>query len=118
MVEKFQKILADIEATSGKVTLLALLKMDALVDKWTIVLCAPWASDDKRDEAFNIIRNEIRKILTPEELSEFSIIAIYSKGEHLIQELLQYQSGAEVGNKPINGNIVHSGKIIVSNPNI
>lgn len=114
MVEKFQKILEDIQKANGDVVVFALLKMDEFVDKWTVVFCASWASESKRTEVFEIIRKEIVKTLTPEEVGEIARIAIYPKTEHFIQELLQYKSGTTIENKKINGNTVHYAHIIKS----
>lgn len=118
MVEKFQKILEDIQKANGDVVVFALLKMDEFVDKWTVVFCASWASESKRTEVFEIIRKEIVKTLTPEEVGEIARIAIYPKTEHFIQELLQYKSGTTIENKKINGNTVHYADIIKSEEKI
>lgn len=114
MVKKFKKILEDIEKIKGAVVIFALLKMDEFVDKWTVIFCASWATDASRTEVFEIIRKEIIKTLTQEEVGEISRIAIYPKTEHFIQELLQYKSGTTIENKKINGNIVHYAHIIKS----
>ena len=118
MVEKFQIILDDIQTTKSPITLLALLKMDEFIDKWTVVFCAPWALDDNRAEAFEIVKGAVLKNLEPEEISEIGRIGIFPKSEHLIQELLQYQSGTKLENKKVNGNTVHLAHIIFSNPNV
>jgi hypothetical protein len=114
MVEKFQKILENIEKAKGSVVIFALLKMDEFVDKWTVVFCASWATDINRTEVFEMIRKQITDTLRPEEVSEIARIAIYPKTEHFIQELLQYKSGTTIENKKINGNTVHYAHIIKS----
>lgn len=114
MVEKFKTILDSIETERGTVAVFALLKMDDFIDKWTIVISAPWATDENRHEVFELIRKKIIDTLTPAEVGEIARIAIYPKDEHLIQELSQYKSGAIVENKRINGNDVHYASIIKS----
>src|SRR3989344_6826848 len=106
MVEKFQKILSDIELAKGKISVFALLKMDEFVDKWTVVFSASWMTDTNRAEVFETIRKEIIDNLTQEEVAEIARIAIYPKTEHFIQELLQYKSGTVIENKAVNGNTV------------
>ena len=115
MVEKFQTILQSIEEQKGPVTLLALLKMDEVVDKWTVVFCAPWVTESNRSESFEFIKEQIIKELTPEEIEEVARIGIFSKTDHLIKELLQYQLGTELKDKKINGNYVYLAQIIKSN---
>lgn len=114
MVEKFKTILENIEKANGNVIIFALLKMDEFVDRWTVVFCASWATDTNRAEIFEIIRKEIIRTLSPEEVGEIARIAIYPKTEHFIQELLQYKSGTTIENKQINGNTVHYADIIKS----
>jgi hypothetical protein len=117
MVEKFKKILENIERANGAVSIFALLKMDEFVDKWTVVFCAPWATDDNRSDVFEKIRTEIVSALTPEEIGEIARIAIYPNTEHFIQELMQYKADTIIENKKINGNTVHYANIIKSESN-
>lgn len=117
MIEKFKTILNNLEKT-GPVSLLALLKMDDILDKWTIVFSATWATTEKRSEVFELIRREILNNLDPQEISEIARIAIYQKNEHLIEELLKYQTGVELKDQKINGNMVHCANIIRSNPSV
>jgi hypothetical protein len=114
MVEEFRKILESIEKEKGDVTIFALLKMDEFIDKWTIVLCASWATRETRNDVFEMIRKEVTETLKPEEVGEIARIAIYPKSEHFIQELMQYKSGTVIENKKINGNTVHYANIIKS----
>lgn len=116
MVEKFTKILNNVQTARGPITLLALLKMDEFFDKWIVVFSAPWSAQENRDEVLNLIKQQIIDNLDPQEISEIARIAIYSKTEHLIEELLKYQSGVELQEQRINGNKVHYAKIISSNP--
>jgi hypothetical protein len=116
MVEKFITILGNIEKEKGQVVLLALLKMDEIFDKWTIVFCADWSVESNRMETFEFIRGEILRNLNTSEISEIARIAIYPRNEHLISELLKYQSGVELKDQKVNGNIIHCAHIIKSNP--
>ena len=114
MVEKFKTILSNIEAERGNVAIFALLKMDEFVDKWTVVISTPWATDENRHEVFEMIRKKIVDTLTPSEVGEIARIAIFPIDERLIQELLQFKSDTVVENRKINGNDVHSAYIIKS----
>jgi hypothetical protein len=116
MVEKFKTILKNLESKKGPIALLALLKMDDILDKWTVVFSASWSTDENRTEVFELIRGEILTKLNPQEISEIARIAIYTKDEHLIEELLKYQSGVELKDQRVNGNVVHCAIIIQSNP--
>lgn len=102
----------------GDITLFALLKMDELTDKWSIVLCASWVNDETRaGEAFAYLRNIILEQITQDESASIARIGIFSKDEHLIKALLNYRTGAVIQNdEKINGNIVHEGYILEANP--
>jgi hypothetical protein len=115
MVEKFQKILENIESIKGEANIFALLKMDEFIDKWTVVFSASWATNENRSEIFEIIRKQISTILSAGEIADIARIAIYPQNEHFIQELLQFQSGTIIENQKINGNTVHYAHIIKSN---
>jgi hypothetical protein len=92
--------------------------MDEFLDKWTIVFSAPWSKETNRREVFELIRDEVIKTLDQQEVAEIARIAIFNKSEHLIEELLKFQSGVELKDQKINGNVVHYAKIIKSNPSI
>ena len=115
MVEKFKKILAAIKDGRGGVAVFALMKMDELTDRWTVVLSAPWAKEGDA-EVFKYILDLIRSNLSPEEISTVARISIFSQKDHLIELLLKYASGASISGK-INGNQIHEGYIIETDPN-
>jgi len=118
MVDKFKKLLEEIETTKGKVVLFAITKMDELTDKWSIILCAQWADNDKQQEAFDFVFGLLLKYFGEEERNSIARIGIYHKNEHLIESLLQYKKDSIIENEKINGNIVHLGYILESNANV
>lgn len=114
MVEKFKTILNEIVSTKGQVYLFALTKMDDLTDKWSVVLAAPWLKEyDKA--SFNFILEIMQKYLTSEEMNSIARLGIFSKEEHLIDELMKFKGGSVIENQKINGNWVHLAYIIESN---
>jgi hypothetical protein len=118
MVEKFKTILKEIKSSKGEVELFALMRMDELPDKWSIILSAPWAKEGDL-EVFKDILNLIKLNLSQEELSTIARISIFPRTDHFIEELLsKYTSGASISNEKINGNQIHEGYILDSNPNL
>lgn len=116
MVDKFLNILEKIRNEKGDVTFLGILKMDEFSDKWTVLLSARWSSELTRKEDFEYIRNLLRSNLSSEELSGITRLGILPEETHLIQLLLNYQTGTEFNkDTKINGNIIHEGYIVVSN---
>jgi hypothetical protein len=118
MVEKFKTILVKMIGEKGNVTFFGIMKMDDLVDKWSVILCAPWATESNHDETFRYVLDLIKNNLEPTELNSVARISIFSKEEHLIQLLLQFKKDAVVENQKINGNIIHQAYILESNQEI
>lgn len=117
MVDKFKTILDEIKRSKGEVVLFALMRMDDLADRWTIVLSAPWAKEGNPD-IFKYILNLVKFALSPEEFATIARISIFPKTDHFIELLLKYSNGALIANEKINGNQIHEGYIIESNPNL
>lgn len=117
MVDKFKKLMDEIIATKGHVTLFAVVKMDDLTDKWSIMLAAPWADEAHRKEAFNFVFRLLPKHFNDEERNLIARIGIFDKSEHIIELLLQYKKGAVIENERINGNVVHHAYVLESDSN-
>ena len=114
MVEKFQNILERMKREKGELNLFALMRMDELTDKWTVILSAPWATEGNVD-IFKYVLGCIKEALLPEELATIARIGIYPRTDHLIQLLFRYSSGASLINQAVNGNKIHEGYVIESN---
>lgn len=115
MVEKFREILRSIVAAHADVYLFALLQMDEFIDKWSVIVSAPWIDDSNRQEVFEEIRHLMVTHLSAEEIVSIARLGIFNRDEHLISELLKLEAGARIEDQPINGNIVHKGHILASN---
>jgi hypothetical protein len=115
MVDKFKTILAKMIAEKGEVTFFAIAKMDELVDKWSVILCAPWATEVNHDEMFRYVLDLIRKNVEVAELNSIARLSIFSKEEHLIQLFLQFKKDAVIENQKVNGNMIHQAYILESN---
>jgi hypothetical protein len=118
MVDKFKKILSQMVKDKGSVTFFALIRIDDFVDKWSVVLCAPWATEKNHDEIFRYVLDLIKANLEVGELNTVARISIFSKDEHLIHELLQFKAGTVIENQKINGNHVHQAQILESNQEV
>ena len=114
MVEKLKNIAVEIKREKGGVFVFALLKMDELTDKWSVILSAPWISEGDSDEIFKYVLSKFKKELSPEELSSIARLGLLGESEHLVELLLQYRAGTEIRNKTLNGNEIHEGYILES----
>ncbi|TSC85128.1 MAG: hypothetical protein G01um101416_1037 [Microgenomates group bacterium Gr01-1014_16] len=118
MVEKFKKILGTIVKEKGKITLFAILKMDDLTDRWTVIFSAPWVAESTLKDNFAYLRDLITKEFASDEVNLISRLGIFTKDEHIVQSLLVYKSGSEIKEDvKINGNIIHEGYVLESASN-
>ncbi|MEK7663872.1 MAG: hypothetical protein AAB340_00255 [Patescibacteria group bacterium] len=115
MVEKLKKILDILNKNNKAVWLFAFLKIDEFIDKWSLVISAPWVNDSNRNTEFQYMLGIVKENMNPEELSSIGRIVFLSKDDHLIKELLKKKSGDEIKEEKINGNIIHEGQILESN---
>uniref|UniRef100_A0A6H1ZPV7 Uncharacterized protein n=1 Tax=viral metagenome TaxID=1070528 RepID=A0A6H1ZPV7_9ZZZZ len=118
MVEKMNKVLEKLDAQGKQVWLFAILKMDELVDKWSLIFSAPWDNVQNRDLEFKNILSLVKEELDKEELYSIARVAFLKKEDHLVQELLKKNSGDKIDNETINGNIIHEGYVIASNADL
>lgn len=118
MVEKLKNIAETIEREKGKLTVFAAIKMDELVDSWSIVFSADWINvidDDARKSNFGYIFSLLEKELTADERQQIARIGIFPRDYYLIRELCKFKPDAHVvETTKINGNIIHEARIIRS----
>ena len=117
MVEKLRKILEKMINDKGPVTLFATLQMDELVDKWSVILSAPWAREGDT-EIFTYVKNSVISQLTEEEINSVARIGIFPKNAHLIELLLEYPKDSLIEDEKVNGNLIHKAHILESNKGI
>ena len=118
MVEDFKKILDILKEKNKPVWLFACLKMDEFIDKWSLVISAPWINESNKDAEFENTLNIVKQNMGNELISSIARIVLLDKDDHLIQELLKKSSGDEIKDEKVNGNIIHSGFIVEANPNL
>jgi hypothetical protein len=100
---------------NGKtVDLFAVLKMDELIDKWSVILAADWINDSNRKAAFNSLVDTLLNNLDGEELTEIARVGVFPTTNHLIELFLEkFQTGQYIKEDArINGNTIHEGYII------
>jgi hypothetical protein len=118
MVEDLKKILSILKENSKPVWLFASLKMDEFVDKWSLIISAPWINNNNENEEYKNVLDIIKKNLDSEKLSSIARVVFLSKDDHLIQELLKKDKNTEIKNEKINGNVIHFGFIIESDSDL
>lgn len=119
MVEKFKNILQKIKTEKGSATVFAILKMDEITDKWSVVFSASWITNETATETFNYLRQIIISALTTEEINSIARLSVFTNNEHLIQLILSsinIQNGdVFLKDTKLNGYKIHEAHIFESN---
>ncbi|MBI2009484.1 hypothetical protein HYS84_03735 [Candidatus Saccharibacteria bacterium] len=116
MVEKIKTILKELKKANKPVSLLAILKMDDVTDRWSVVYSASDLQDaKKRNAMFRHLVDLLIKYLSKAELQEIARVGVFPLDNHLVQNLMKYKKGYSFQEPtPINGNVVHEGHILES----
>jgi hypothetical protein len=117
VIEKnYQRVLdIFIEKNGNKpVEFFAVLKMDELIDKWSVLLAADWVTEENRKETFNMLVSILIDTLNPEEIAEVARVGVMPTSVHLVEVFLdKFQAGQYIKEDArINGNVIHEGYII------
>ena len=116
MVDKFKEVLAKIHEADKQVSLFAVLKMDEITDRWSIIFSAPGLEDEKkRRDTFVYLVDLLPKTLTKKEAEAIARVGVFALNNHLVENLLKYKTGFEIKEStPVNGNVVHEGYVLES----
>lgn len=96
------------------VDLLAVMKMDDLIDKWSILIAADWITSENHRQVFNDFVVLIKDELNEEERGTIARVGVFSTKDHLVSELLNYKTGTIITDTKVNGNKIYEGYIIKS----
>ncbi len=118
MVEESKRILNILKENNKPVWVFAVLKMDEFIDKWSFIISAPWINDSNENTQYEAVLNIIKQNIADEKLSSIARIVFLDKEDHLIEELLKRKSGDQIKDEKMNGNIIHEGLVVESNPNL
>ncbi len=118
MLDKLKNILLSLKDEQKPVWLFAVVKMDELADRWTLIISAPWVTTENRAIEFQSLVDKLKKVFDAKELESIARISFLTKDDHLTEELLKRHAGDKIKNEPVNGNIIHEGEIIESNPDL
>ena len=102
-------------SSDKSVNLFAVLKMDELIDKWSVLLAADWITEDNRKENFNLLADVLTKTLDDKEIYEIARVGVFGTNFHLAELFLEkFQTGQHIKeDAQINGNVIHEGYILI-----
>lgn len=115
--DNYKKVLDEFRESNGDkhVMLFAVLKMDELVDKWSVLVCIDWINEDNHKDVFSSVITSLQNNLGKEELSEIARVLFYTPDEHLMELFFdKFSTGQHIReDAKVNGNIVHEGYIVL-----
>ncbi|MBN1584925.1 hypothetical protein JW899_00995 [Candidatus Uhrbacteria bacterium] len=115
MVKGFEEVVRKLSGKHSELCLFAVLKMDDLVDKWSVIISGTWSDDKmKRKEIFDDAVSLMTDEFDESELGSIARVGIFSQNEHLITLLSKYKKGTSFDNEKINGNQIFEGYILES----
>jgi hypothetical protein len=85
-VEKLQNVEKNLSESKGQFELFALFLREDSPDKWDLLISADWARNDKK-ASINIIAEEIRKVLSDQELLMLSRVIILDKNNEALKAM-------------------------------
>lgn len=116
MVDKLKAILAKIHESDREVVLFAMLKIDDITDRWSIIFSEPGLDDnERRKEEFVYLANLLISNLDEKEIETIARVSVRPLSDHLVESLLKYKTGYKFDEStPVNGNTVHEGYVLES----
>ena len=87
MVEKLQNLIRRVEAQKGSLTLFMLWKDVTEVEKWTVVVSAPWLDKQNQQTALRYWINLLQGALNTSELNTISRVSVVKTDDKFVQFL-------------------------------
>lgn len=117
MVDKFLKIIREIKDVKGDVELFAILKMDNITDKWSVICAANWINETNRREQFSFILNIMDKFLSIEEKTSIARVGLMPMDNYFTESFMSAFNITEavrpvyVKSTQVNGSYIEEGYI-------
>lgn len=114
MVDDYKALASELEK-NAEILLFALLKMDELTDRWTLILAGNgFDSVDKRREIFNQVFQLVARVLSKEARDEIARVGIFPMDDEIVQDLKRQEVGNIFKDQKANGSFVHYGCVLFS----
>lgn len=114
ILTKFSVLKTDL-ASVKEIRFLAVVKMDDLTDRWSLLFgLYDSKSLDARKALFTRIRNIVVERLSDEDMQNIARIGLFDETDHIVSDLLKFTEDEELINVKANGNIIHEGIVVIS----
>lgn len=114
-IQKFKEILTELKKDST-VFLLAILKMDDITDRWTVVLSESSHDSKTQIDAFSKVRSLLLSKLDEQERSTIARIGVFNKNDHFVDVMVnKYRANDYIDtDEKLNGNLIHEGYVFAA----
>jgi uncharacterized Ntn-hydrolase superfamily protein len=114
MVEELNPLVKQIKSNK-QILLFALLKMDEVTDRWTVIVSGDGLeSIDDRKPLFEYMVKTLNEHQETLKKHDVARIGIFPLSSHLIEDLRKHAEGEEIENEKANGNFIHKGHIFIN----
>ncbi|MEK6409474.1 MAG: hypothetical protein AABN34_21325 [Acidobacteriota bacterium] len=117
MVDRFVELERKLSAEKGDFALFALFLRDDALDKWDLVVAAPWI-ESNRKTALDYVTNQIQAVFNPDEITRLSRVVLVDETNpalDAINRAISVQHGiADIQNSVFFGLQIKHGYIITS----
>ncbi len=101
---------------NDKVLFFAILKMDNLTDRWSLVFSGANLKDlERKKELFQEIVSTLNSKLSGEAMQDVARIGIFPLTNHLISDIRKkHRENSDLKNERANGNFIHEGHVFIN----
>jgi hypothetical protein len=86
ILDKLKSVVKALEKEHGSILLFALFLREDSLEKWDVVISAPWLNSSKK-EAYKMVISKIQKALSPSELVQLSRVVILDATDPVVSFL-------------------------------
>lgn len=114
IISKYAPVTQELRSLK-EVKFFAVVRMDELTDRWSLLFGLIGADDlDKREAVFSKVREIVLKHLKGEDMQNVARIGLFPTRDHLIKDLMKFSENEKIDNVKANGNFIHQGYILIS----
>lgn len=114
MVEELNPLVEQIKS-NDQILLFALLKMDEMTDRWTVIVSGDGLeSIEDRKPLFEYMVKTLSEHQETLKKHDVARIGIFPLNSHLIEDLRKHPEGGKIENEKANGNFIHKGHIFIN----
>jgi hypothetical protein len=86
-LKKLLAVARDIEKEKGTLTLIAVLKREAALDQWDLIIAAPWVTNANLSE-LRYVTDKMQKRLTKDEMISIAQVVLLRPEDQVVRQII------------------------------